>query len=202
MSQLNFSLLISYVNQKNTKEREIKMFDVGAKPEQISYVEELLKTANFGRRGEFDGNYDQQLTGILAQTIVADLIGQPRPVDNNKADGGVDFIINGKTVDLKTMGRTVPMKETFVHNFYGSQAKFDTEVLMFSSFNKRTKVLTICGWLTKEDFMKKADHFPQGTKRYRDNGTYMTVRGKAGNYEIQQALLNSLNSVDEINKNI
>lgn len=178
------------------------MFDVKARPVQISYVEELLKTANFGRRGEFDGNYEQQLTGILAQTVVSDLLKQERPVDTGKPDGGVDFVINGLTVDLKTMGRTVPMKDSFVHNFYASQAKFDTAVLLFASFNKRTKVLTICGWLTKEDFMSKATHFPQGSKRCRDNGTFITVLGKAGNYEIQQSLLNPLNNAREIFENI
>lgn len=178
------------------------MFDVRVKAEQLLYVEELLKTANFGRRGEFDGNHEQQLTGILAQTVVADLLELPRPVDEGKSDNGIDFIINGLTVDLKTMGRNVPMKESFVHNLYGSQIEFDTKIFLFSSLNKRTEVLTICGWLTKEDFQEKAIHFPQGTKRYRDNGTYITVIGSAGNYEIQQTLLNPLNNVNEIFLNI
>jgi len=164
---------------------------------QYWYAKELVQNGNFGRRGEFDGNYDQQLLGMLAQTIVADYFGIPRPVDNGKADGGVDYRLAGHTIDIKTMGRTVDMQDHFVHNLYGAQAKFNTDILLFASYNKRKDELTVCGWLPKQDFLTKATFYESGTVRHRDNGTSFTVRGKHGNYEIPQTELNAFNNGTE-----
>lgn len=178
------------------------MFNLAVNREQEQYVDELLKHANFGRRGDFDGNHDQQRTGILAQTVVADMLHQPRPVDNHKSDGGVDFELCGRTIDLKTMGRNVSVQNHFVHNFNGHQISFDTDILLFASLNKRTQVLTICGWLTKEEFKVLAEFFPQGTERFRDNGTSFKVRGSAGNYEIQQSKLHKIDSLHQFRSEI
>ena len=51
-----------------------------------------------------------------------------------------DFIINNKTVDLKT---------TFSDSMWIQQEKFD--VYIYSQINKKEDVLSIKGWLTKEN---------------------------------------------------
>ncbi|URZ16908.1 hypothetical protein [Clostridium felsineum] len=176
------------------------MLDIRVNEEQILYVKELLKTANFGRRpnGDFNGTHDMQLVGILSQTVVADLLKVARPVDNGKSDGGVDFILNGQTIDLKSMTRHVPMRDDFVHNLYGGQAHFNTDLLLFSSYNKTTNVLTVCGYIAKADFLKKAQFYKEGTVRKMGKDKEFKVRGKQGNYEISQAELLPINTVEEL----
>ena len=68
--------------------------------EQIEYATQLVNQCNFGNRGRFDGDKSKQLVGMLAQTVLADYIRQPRPLPSVGFDGGYDYIINGKKVDV------------------------------------------------------------------------------------------------------
>ncbi|MBL4952212.1 hypothetical protein JK635_08315, partial [Neobacillus sp. YIM B02564] len=158
------------------------MFHVNVSPEQISYVEHLIENVNFGRRGVFDGSKNQQRTGLIGQVVLSDLLGVERPKGGG-FDGGVDFTIEGFTVDLKTMGRTVDFKPSYVHNFTGSQIHFDTDILLFASLNMRKNILTVCGYLPKDELKTKATFFKFKEKRFRDNGTYLLVRDPKGLYE-------------------
>ena len=93
------------------------MFDIKVSQEQLDYANEMVNKYNFGQRGYGDGTKREQLTGIIGQTVFADLIGQERPVGSTGFDGGKDFFINGRRVDIKTMTRKVPVKDFYVHNF-------------------------------------------------------------------------------------
>ena len=172
------------------------MFDINVSNEQLAFASNMVENYNFGNRGYADGNKSEQETGIIGQTVFADLIGQERPSGENGFDGGFDFVINGKRVDIKTMGRTVPMKDNYVHNFVGCQKKYDAEYYVFASYNKKTEVLTICGYIDKESFFEKADFFAEGTKRTRTDGT--SFKTKADLYEIVQNKLNSAGSIEDI----
>lgn len=97
------------------------MFDVKVTEEQLRYAADMVERFNFGQRGRGDGNKREQLTGILGQTVFADLINAERPNGATGFDGGKDFEINHKRVDIKTMTRSVPMRPDFVHNFVGYQ---------------------------------------------------------------------------------
>lgn len=154
--------------------------------EQKEYAKNLVENTNFGIRGDFDGNKYQQYVGILGQTVVADWLGMERPKDNGGFDGGIDFIINNITIDLKTMTRNVDMRPEYVHNLYGGQIHYETDIFMFANYNKYTEDITLCGWIPKELFLDYAKFYPEGTKRKRDNGTWLVVRGKKGMYEIKQ----------------
>ena len=46
--------------------------------EQIEYATYLVNNCNYGRRGKFDGDKSKQLVGMLAQTVLADYLKQPR----------------------------------------------------------------------------------------------------------------------------
>ncbi len=164
--------------------------------EQKEFAARLVSYCNFGKRGKADGSKSEQETGILGQTFFADLIGEKRPEDNGGFDGGFDFIINGRKVDVKTMGRTVAMQDSFVHNFVASQRPYDCEYYVFLSHNKRNDNMTICGYIDKEGFFEKAKFCKEGTKRYRDDGTYFVC--KADMYEIKQTYLFPVNSLEEL----
>lgn len=111
------------------------MFDVKVTEEQLRYAADMVERFNFGQRGRGDGNKKEQLTGILGQTVFADLINAERPNGATGFDGGKDFEINHKRVDIKTMTRSVPMRPDFVHNFVGYQKDYPVDYYVFASFN-------------------------------------------------------------------
>ncbi len=55
------------------------MFDIKPTQEQKKYATDLVNNYNFGNRGLGDGSKEMQYTGMLGQTILADLLKLPRP---------------------------------------------------------------------------------------------------------------------------
>lgn len=172
------------------------MFDINVSDEQIQYAKDMVETYNFGQRGYGDGNKKEQLTGIIGQTVFADLINDVRPNGETGFDEGKDFIINNKRVDIKTMTRSVPMRSFFVHNFVGYQKEYQVDYYVFASFNTKANILTICGYVSKNEFFEKADYFPKGSLRERSDGT--KFRTFAPLYEIKQTDLYSPVLLDEL----
>jgi hypothetical protein len=172
------------------------MMDIMPNQEQKDYAAKQVESYNFGQRGVFDGNKEQQFVGVLGQTVVADLLQVPRPDGTSGNDKGVDFVMNHKNVDIKTMTRTVSVKEHYVHNFVAYQKKYPTDVYIFASYNKKNNVFSICGSVSKEQLQERAEFFEKGQLRYRDDGTAFPA--KAPLYEIKQSDLNRINSVEDI----
>mgnify|MGYP001107233625 CR=1 FL=1 len=172
------------------------MLKIKVKDEIFEHAKNQVEKFNFGQRGIADGNQEEQRVGLIGQTAVQELLGLEWPSGKTGFDNGVDFIMNGKRVDVKTMGRTVDMRDYFVHNFLGLQKKYDVDIYIFCSFNKLKGELTICGSLKKEEFDEKSNFYPEGTIRTRSNGT--TFRTKADLYEIPQTNLDPINSVEDI----
>ena len=52
------------------------------------------------------------------------------------------------------MGRTVDVKDYFVHNFIAFQETYNCDIYIFNSLNKKTNQLNICGWITKAELLK------------------------------------------------
>ena len=176
------------------------MFDIYVSSEIISYVENLIQNYNFGQRGFADGNSEEQKTGIIGQTVVQELFNKGRPSGGGGFDNGIDFVFDDKKIDVKTMGRTVKPEMNFVNNFIGLQKDYKTDIIIFCSFNKNNNQLTICGWITKNNFFNKAKLYPQGTKRFRRDGTFFFT--KADLYELENKDLNQVNSGIELIRNI
>ncbi len=172
------------------------MFDITVTEEQLKFAADMVDRFNFGQRGYGDGNRNEQLTGILGQTVFADLINDDRPNGETGFDGGKDFEINSRRVDIKTMTRTVPMRQYFVHNFVGYQKPYQVDYYVFASFNKKTRILTICGYVGKDEFFQLADFFPKGSLRKRSDGTFL--RTFAPLYEIKQEYLHSPDTIDSL----
>ena len=172
------------------------MFDIVVSNEQYEYAADMVEKYNFGQRGYGDGDKKKQLTGIIGQTVFADLAGLPRPDGSTGFDGGRDFVINGRSVDIKTMSRTVPMRENFVHNFVAYQKNFAVDHYVFASLNTRSSVLTVCGYVSKHDFFERAAFFEKGSVRTRFDGT--SFRTFAPLYEIEQSQLEKADSIGEL----
>lgn len=169
------------------------MFDLAVSSEQEAFAASLCARTNFGQRASGNnGTPAQQRTGITGQTVIADLLRLPRPTGDGP-DGGHDFTLpGGYTLDVKTMGRTVPPRLYYVANFDADQADANADLLLFCSLNRLCATLTVCGWLPKPDFLQAAAYYPEGTRRTRfDGSSFLT---KSGLYEVRLAALYAADS--------
>jgi len=156
---------------------------------------DFLQENNMGQRHMSNGTKAQQYTGLLGENMLRLIIGlQPKFVPGY--DHGYDLEMNGVKVDVKTMGRTVDPKPTYVNNFIAFQKDLDAQVYVFCSINKSTNVFFVCGVMSKEELLDQGSFFPLGALRYRDDKT--TMRMKAPTYEIQNHLLIQIKDPVEI----
>jgi len=175
-----------------------RMFKVDIKKEIIDHCKKQVEKYNFGQRGYADGTKDQQLTGIIGQTVVADLYDMPWVEGGEGFDEGKDLLVSGKVVDIKTMGRTTDVRDYYVNNFVGLQKDYKTDIYIFCSLNKTTNELTICGWVSKKELFERAQFFKKGTTRTRSDGS--TFQTFTDLYEIANNALNNVDTVEELKK--
>jgi len=172
------------------------MFIVPVPKEVRDYCWKLVNEHDFGKRGDFDGTKNQQYVGMIGQVMICDLLGLERPDGKSGFDGGYDIMLLKKKIDIKTMTRTVPIRESFVHNFVSFQRKFDVDFYLFNSYNKTNQDLTICGVVNKEAFFKLATHSPKGASIKRANGTEFELQADC--HMIKQLDLYPVFEVDDI----
>lgn len=172
------------------------MFKVTASDDLLKYCQELVEKYNFGQRGFADGNKDEQFTGVLGQSVIAQLFNQGVVNGSGGFDGGVDLVFSGLRLDVKTMGRTTDVRDYYVNNFIGLQKDYPVDIYIFCSFNKKNNELTICGWIDKRNLLEKAKFFKRGAKRYRSDGSYFCT--KADLYEISNNEIFDVGSFEEL----
>lgn len=176
------------------------MFTVVVEHTLIEHCKTVLAKHNFGKRFTANGTKEQQLTGIIGQSIVMDFFDKGFVDGLSGFDEGVDLVFNNKTIDVKTMGRTTSVKPGYTNNFLKLQDYFKTDIYIFCSYNKKKQVLTICGWISKEDFIQKRRFYPKGSIRTRFDGTTFTTF--ADLYEIDNTNLNNVNSITDLKKQL
>lgn len=150
----------------------------------VEISEHFVENNNLGmRKNNSNGTKEQQLVGVIGQNMMAMALNQPFMQPSTTHDGGVDFVLHGKKIDIKTMGRTVTPKLDYVNNLIACQTRFDVDGYVFSSLNTSNSKLTICGWLPKASFLFFAKFYEKGTIRQRTNNTSFEL--KADTYEIE-----------------
>lgn len=150
---------------------------------------------NLGQRGHADGSPEEQLIGILGENTICDVLELPL-MNSQGYDGGYDIVLNGKNVDIKTMGRTVYPKSNYVNNLVAMQLKNSSDIYLFCSYHKKDYVLTVCGWTTKDMFKQKAKLYKEGETRTRFNGT--SFKSKSDLYEIENKDLLPINNIKDL----
>lgn len=169
-----------------------------AKHEQIKHCVELLVGHTVGNRGVFDGEYYQQLFGLIAQTIVADLVGAERPKRcQDGPDPGYDVMINGMRMDVKCVLRDYPPRISWACNLTASQINYPCDGYLFMSYDKGSGVFSIVGWDTKARFLQGAKHNKVGDLVRRDNGTNFEVKGVSF-YEKPISQLQRIRTLDDL----
>lgn len=176
------------------------MFTVKVEDSLITHCETVLKNHDFGKRFTANGTRLQQLTGIIGQSVIMSFFNLGFVDGSGGCDDGVDLIVNHKTIDVKTMGRTTDVRKSYTNNFLKLQDYFKTELYIFCSYHKNKQELTVCGWVNKIDFTEKRRFYPKGTIRTRtDNSTFTTF---ADLYEIDNCHLNNISSIADLKKQL
>jgi len=165
-----------------------------------SYCINQVDKFNFGKRVTANGNKEQQLTGIIGQSVVMQQFGLDLPNGNAGFDNGVDLIYDNKTIDVKTMGRNTDVKPSYTNNFIKFQDYFKTQIYIFCSYNKLKKEVTICGWIDKDSFISKRNFYKKGSKRIRLDGTELIIF--TDSYEIDNIHLNDVNDIEDLKTQI
>ncbi len=176
------------------------MFTIKVDSTILAHCEKLVRTHNFGHRYTANGNEGQQLTGIIGQSVIMDAFGLGYVDGKGGFDNGVDLVINSKKIDVKTMGRTTDVRPNYTNNFIKLQDYFDTDIYIFCSYHKLKQEVTVCGWISKPDFIAKRKLFPKGTVRTRHDGTTFTTF--ADLYEIDIPDLNGVDSMEDLKASI
>ena len=153
------------------------------------YAWDYLKNNSLGHRSKANGNKLEQFVGLVGEITVKNFLGINH-VESDGFDGGYDLTLKGKKIDIKTMGRNVDVKPHYVNNFITYQKDYDCDIYIFASINKKTSVLTICGYATKDDLISKGNRYEQGEIRVRDDGT--EFKFKAPTIEIENNKLKSI----------
>ncbi len=94
------------------------------------------------------------------------------------------------------MVRTTDVKPYYTNNFLKLQDYFDTEIYIFCSFHKNKKEVTVCGWISKPDFVLKRKFYKKESTRTRSDGSSFQTFSDL--YEIDNTYLNSVNTIDEL----
>jgi hypothetical protein len=172
------------------EEEEIMAFIIDIPDHILKRSIHIASYKSLGRRSDgSDGTYEQQLFGIIGQNVVLNAVGLKLMEPSETHDGGVDLILFGMKFDIKTMGRTVDPKIDFVNNFMESQIKFDVDGYIFTSINKTTMRICICGWLPKQLMIERASRYRKDEIRTRQDGT--SFQCKAPMLEIFNSNLNN-----------
>jgi len=176
------------------------MFTVKVENSLITHCETIVKTHDFGKRFTANGTKKQQLTGIIGQSVVMSFFNLGIVDGSGGCDDGVDLIVNNKTVDVKTMGRTTDVRKDYTNNFLKLQDYFKTEIYIFCSYHKTKQELTVCGWIDKVSFIEKRRFFPKGTIRTRTNNTTFTTF--ADLFEIDNCHLNDVIDIPDLKQQL
>ena len=176
------------------------MFKVKVTEHIITHCKNQIKKYDFGKRGVADGSPEQQLTGIIGQSVVMNIFNQGLIDGSTGFDDGEDLVVNSKKIDVKTMGRKTNVRTYYTNNFMALQDKFDTYIYIFCSLNKTNQELTVCGWITKQEFKNKRSFFKEGSIRTRSDGS--TFKTFADLYEIDMKALNTVENEDDLIRQI
>ena len=154
-----------------------------------------LQDHSMGHRFAANGNKEQQFVGLLGENLFKTIIGL-YPTFEDGFDGGYDIGLNGKKIDVKTMGRTVDPQPHYVNNFISYQEHFDCNMYAFCSINKKQNTFWVCGMIDKDTMLQNASYYKEGEIRYRDNGTSFQM--KAPTYEIENHKLHQVENIQSI----
>jgi len=161
---------------------------------------------NNGLEGD-ERSFAYRYTGSLAEVIIADAYGHPRPKRAFGANGGQDCgwdfslcIPSGETlrIDIKSMRRNCrQLKASYVADLPVYQVTKDwslTDYYMIVSFQHSKSLndferVNLMGIIKKDDVLKYGEFFSEGTDRLNERGQF--VHFSHDTYEVMLGLLSA-----------
>lgn len=173
------------------------MFDIQISKDLIEHCQRQVNNCNFGQRStNTNGTKEQQLVGLIGESAIRKAFGYQYVKCGDDFNIAYDFIYNTMKVDVKTMGRTSYPTKYYVNNLIAEQIDYECDRYIFCSYHKVENVLTICGFIDKETFLKKAVKYLKGTSRTRSDGSEFVL--KSDLYEIKNSDLEKVYSMKEL----
>lgn len=127
--------------------------------DQIHYAEAMVAASRqYNRSQGFNGNGDKKFIGYLGEIVFCDIMGIDRPEVSHVDDQGLDFSIEGKVIDIKTMYITKPSTYRYVNDLNDYQFRrsaLKTDVYVFANYVKTTQQIEFTGWIKKWDISKE-----------------------------------------------
>lgn len=156
------------------------IYDISQEQEEYTrQYFEIKKSIGKRKNEETNGNAQQQYNGILAQVVGADLLNVPRPDPHDGMDGGIDYIIGDKIIDMKALTRRdMSYCRSWDISVYKDQYDaFKTDVYLFATIlSEPVKSLCIYGWIKKDEVLQFGKFVAQGVELTKGNGEKFTNR--------------------------
>lgn len=180
--------------------------------EQLEYTMNLVDYSikNHNVKNMWDNEdltKQNRITGSIGEVVLADMYGLTRPTKSFGAvdgqDYGKDFIIEGYVVDNKTMRRRHGnFEENWVCNLSRRQLEKQnskTDLYYILNFHKENNeyIITILGYIKKEDVYKKGILYKKGTVRENYKTKFVF---QEDTYEVELKYLKKLLVNSEIRK--
>ena len=99
-----------------------------------------------------------ELIGVIAEMCFAKIFDLPIILTNG-IDAGSDFTLTDKTIDCKGTDYT----EKDVHLFFEHRNAFKSDIAVLFSRGFDGETFRCCGWISRDEFWKKAEQVPNGT---------------------------------------
>ena len=140
------------------------MIHLQTKQSIIEHCRDLVEKINYGKRGFADGKKKRQFLGMICENTVRDYYGVELSKPSEGWDGGWDFMWKGMKTDVKSTAYKGKPKTNHRYRVIEDQMRYDAECFIFAYFNELERIVSITGWITKDDFLKKSVYNKKGDK--------------------------------------
>lgn len=146
--------------------------------ELIEYCQNAIETNNLGLRAdqETNGKKRHQFSGLLGENVVRKLLGFEYVNGSEGFDGGFDVVFKDQKADVKTRRKPFEPELSDWFDVPLSQINYKSQIFIFCSHNFHKDIVSVMGWIYKDDFTKNAMLFKKGTLHTYENGTTFVAR--------------------------
>ena len=161
--------------------------------ELIDYCNKAVDKNNLGLREDqkTNGKRRHQFSGLLGENVVRKILGFEYVDGSEGFDGGFDVLFMNKKIDVKTRRKPFEPEPTDYFDIPIIQLNYQNHAYIFCSHNFKEDIVSIVGWIYKDDFVKNATLFKKGTKYTYEDGTTFVARYDS--YRIKANKLNKWN---------
>lgn len=142
---------------------------------------------------------DMRWVGDLGEIVINELFGMVSKENTQwhleDVTGRADFTFFGKSLDVKTVKRKVPMKTDYMAQITAKHAQTKMDYLVFTCYEFTKKKLHVLGVMKKEEFLDLAIYYGEGDNVH---ANYKIRKG----HEIYAVYVNQMSPFRDFVKNM